>query len=415
LAEIYDFPYNKFNNDAAVSKPEERLNDYTRETRLNKRGRMDLPFFLLTMLILVTGLIMLLSASYARSYYETYDPATGSAAPLTYFIRQVIFSVIGTTGMLVMSRIKIGIIRKYSVWLMIISIGLLFFVLLKGITGGGAERWINLFGITQLQPSEIAKLAVILTFSAWICKYGERMKTFKYGVLPFAATLAIISFLLLLQPHLSATIIILALGAMMMFAGGTRFYWFTIVIAAGWLAAKFVTNNREWLSQAIGAFEYAFERIDAWKNPEAALLEGGWQIMQSLYAVGSGGLLGLGLGQSRQKYLYLPEEHNDYIFSIVCEELGFVGATLILLLFAVLIIRGFWLAMHCRDKYSSLVVTGIMILLTLQVFLNVAVATNLMPSTGISLPFFSYGGSALCIQMAEMGIVLSVSKDIPEK
>ena len=163
-----------------------------------------------------------------------------------------------------------------------------------------------------------------------------------------------------------------------------------------------------------GLFNYAFERIDAWQHPEDMLLEGGWQIMQSLYAVGSGGLLGLGLGQSRQKYLYLPEEHNDYIFSIICEELGFIGATLILLLFAVLIIRGFWLAMHCRDRYSSLVVTGIMILLTLQVFLNVAVATNLMPSTGISLPF-SASAARLTLQMAQMGIVLSVSKDIPDK
>jgi cell division protein FtsW len=298
---------------------------------------------------------------------------------------------------------------------MVASVGLLLFVLLKGISGGGAERWINLFGITQLQPSEVAKLAVVLTFSDWICKYGEKMKTFKYGVLPFTVVLGILSILLLMQPHLSATIIILSLGLVMMFAGGTRYYWFLIFGAAFFMVAQFIMNNREWLGNAAGAFKYAIARIDAWKDPESMKLEGGWQIMQSLYAIGSGGLLGLGLGQSRQKYMYLPEEHNDYIFSIVCEELGFIGATLILLLFAILIVRGFWLALHCRDKYSSLVVTGIMALLTLQVFLNVAVATNLMPSTGISLPFFSYGGSALCIQMAEMGIVLSISRDIPDK
>jgi cell division protein FtsW len=411
-AEIYDFPYNK--PQQTDIKPEDRLNDYTKETRSIKRGRMDLPFLLMTLLIMVTGLVMLLSASYARSYYETFDPDTGAAQPLLIFIKQAIFSVIGTVGMLVISRIRIGIIRKYSFWLMIASVGLLFFVLLKGLTGGGAERWIDL-GFTNLQPSEIAKLAVILTFSVWICKFGEKMKTFKYGVLPFMVTLFILAILLLLQPHLSATIIIMMLGIMMMFIGGTRLYWFAVIFILAWLFGKFVMSNREWLGQTLSFFNYAFERIDSWQHPEDMLLEGGWQIMQSLYAIGSGGLLGLGLGQSRQKYLYLPEEHNDYIFSIICEELGFIGGTLILLLFAILIIRGFWLAMHCRDRYSSLVVTGIMILLTLQVFLNVAVATNLMPSTGISLPFFSYGGSALTLQMAQMGVVLSVSKDIPEK
>lgn len=411
-ADIYEFPYNKTKQEE--EKSEDRLRDYTKETRRVKRGRMDLPFFLMVMLILVTGLVMLLSASYARSYYETYDPVKGTAEPLIIFIKQAIFSVIGTAGMLVISRIRIDFIRKYSIWLMIVTIGLLFFVLLKGLAGGGAVRWIDL-GFTNLQPSEIAKLAVILTFSAWICKFGEQMKTFKYGVLPFMVTLLVLAVLLLLQPHLSATIIIMMLGIMMMFLGGTRLYWFAAIFVLAWLFGKFVMSNREWLGQTLGFFNYAFERIDAWQHPEDMLLEGGWQIMQSLYAVGSGGLLGLGLGQSRQKYLYLPEEHNDYIFSIICEELGFIGATLILLLFAVLIIRGFWLAMHCRDRYSSLVVTGIMILLTLQVFLNVAVATNLMPSTGISLPFFSYGGSALTLQMAQMGIVLSVSKDIPDK
>ncbi len=414
MAELYDFPYKRTPGPRAADREGAELKDYTKETALRKWSGMDLPFFLLVMLILITGLVMLLSASFPRSYYETVNSEEGPR-PLYIFIRQVIFSLLGTGGLLVITRVRIEVIRKYSFWLMAASIGLLLFVLLKGISGGGAERWINLFGITQLQPSEVAKLAVVLTFSDWICKYGERMKTFKYGVLPFAAVLGILSVLLLMQPHLSATIIIVALGFIMMFAGGTRYFWFLVFGAAFFLAAQFVMSNREWLGEAAGAFKYAIARIDAWKNPESMKLEGGWQIMQSLYAIGSGGLLGLGLGQSRQKYMYLPEEHNDYIFSIVCEELGFIGATLILLLFAILIIRGFWLALHCRDRYSALVVTGIMALLALQVFLNVAVATNLMPSTGISLPFFSYGGSALCIQMAEMGIVLSISRDIPDK
>ena len=159
-------------------------------------------------------------------------------------------------------------------------------------------------------------------------------------------------------------------------------------------------------------FPHASSRVQTWLDPFSDTSGDGYQIVQSLYAIGSGGLLGLGLGQSRQKYLYLPEEHNDFIFSVVCEELGYIGAILILALFAVLIVRGYWVAMHARDRYSSLVATGITTLLALQVFLNVAVVTNLIPCTGVSLPFFSYGGTALLIQMLEIGILLSISRDV---
>jgi len=211
--------------------------------------------------------------------------------------------------------------------------------------------------------------------------------------------------LLALEPHLSAAIIIVGVGAVMLFIGGVRLYWFVGVgVAVGGLGAI-----------AISVMDYAKERVSNWLDPFSAASDAGYQIVQSLYAVGSGGLMGVGLGQSRQKYLYLPEEHNDFIFSIVCEELGFIGAALILILFALLIVRGYWLAMHMRDRYSSLVCAGITTLLALQVFLNVAVVTNLIPCTGISLPFFSYGGTALLIQMAEMGIILSASRDVPTK
>ncbi len=217
--------------------------------------------------------------------------------------------------------------------------------------------------------------------------------------------MAIILGLLILEPHLSACVIIVLVGAIMMFVGGTRVFWFVLVaviaVAAGFILVKL--------------FDYAAARIAIWKDPFIDKRGDGWQIVQSLYAVGSGGLLGLGLGQGRQKYLYLPEEHNDFIFSVVCEELGFIGASLILILFAILIIRGFWIAMHARDRYGSMIVTGLTSLLAIQVFLNVAVVTNLIPSTGISLPFFSYGGTALVLQLAEMGIILSVSRDIEAK
>jgi len=236
--------------------------------------------------------------------------------------------------------------------------------------------------------------------------------------------------LLRFEPHLSAIIIVTALAAIMMFVGGTRLRWFLLVIAilvamvGGFIffqlrstapdvemrdvSMETVRNNLD-----LSGLGYEGRRINAWLNPDADPLRDGFQIRQSLNAVGSGGLLGLGLGQSRQKHLYLPEEHNDYIFAIVCEELGFIGAMLILMLFVLLIIRGYWLAMHANDKFSSMITIGITSLLALQVFLNVAVVTNLLPATGISLPFFSYGGTALWIQLVQIGIILAVSREIP--
>jgi len=255
------------------------------------------------------------------------------------------------------------------------------------------------------------------------------MKTLKYGVFPFAAVTAITIVLLAREPHLSASVIIMALAVIMMFAGGTRLRWFllaAVIVAAG---AGLFFFARLWGGAGVGGadglaeqltqvewadeFGYAGKRIDAWLDPDGDALGDGFQTRQSLLAVGSGGLLGQGLGQSRQKYLYLPEEHNDYIFAIVCEELGFIGAILILLLFTLLIIRGYWLALHAKDKYSSLITIGITSLLAIQVFLNVAVVTNLVPATGISLPFFSSGGTALWIQLVQMGIILAVSREIP--
>ena len=408
MAELYEFP---------GKEKGERLSGGEAPAKKRKRGRMDVPFCLLTLLILLVGLVMLLSASYVRAYYESYG-SSGVPDAAAYFKRQLIYSIIGIAGMLFISRVRLSFVRKVSFFGLAISIVLLMLVLLRGLSGNGAERWLGIPGVITFQPSEVVKFAVVVAFSAWICEYGEEMKTFKKGVVPFAVALGVITVLLLLQPHLSATIIILLLGLMMMFAGGTRLRYiatFVLLAALGFAVLMHLINSQSQILQKVSFFKYAVDRVTAWKDPGSVLREGGWQIIQSLYAIGSGGLLGLGLGQSRQKYMYLPYEHNDYIFSIVCEELGFVGGVLILLLFALLIIRGFWLAMHCRDKYSSLVVTGMMILLSLQVFLNVAVVTNLVPATGISLPFFSYGGTALDIQLAEMGIVLSASRDIPDK
>lgn len=373
---------------------------FERTTTRVRRGSMDLPFAALTLLLLTIGVVMVLSASYARAYYSE---ATGHNAAY-YFMRQLGFALAGVGAMYALSLFPMQFYRRVSFLVIAAAVGLLALVPVIGVSQGDAKRWISL-GFTTFQPSEIAKIGIILYFASLICKFKGRMRTVRYGILPFAGVLLLVVALLVMEPHFSAAIIIIAIGAVMLFLGGVRLYWFVGALIAA-LAA---------LGVVMTFFPYASSRITTWLDPFANTSGSGYQIVQSLYAIGSGGLFGLGLGQGRQKYLYLPEEHNDFIFPVVCEELGFVGAIAILLLFALLVIRGYWLAMHMRDRYSFLVTAGITTLLAIQVVLNVAVVTNLVPCTGISLPFFSYGGTALLIQLAEMGIVLSASRDIPAR
>lgn len=362
-------------------------------TVVDERGMIDFPFLVLTLLLVVVGLIMLFSASFARAYQNEGNSAY-------YFVRQVGFAVGGIIAMLLVSRVNYFIWYRFSVWILAGSVLLLLLVPIAGIGENGAKRWIRLAGIS-FQPSEIAKLAVILSFASAMSVFRDKMDTFKYGVLPYIAVLGVIGGLLLIEPHLSATLIIAAVGAVMMFLGGTKKRWFLIgfLIILGVVAIFFITKG-----------EYAMQRITAWLHPENDPADSGYQIIQSRYAIGSGGAVGLGFGKSRQKYLYLPEEHNDYIFAIVCEELGFVGALVVIALFVLLIVRGYWIAMHAKDRFASLTAAGITTLLALQVFLNIGVVTNFLPSTGISLPFFSYGGTALLLQLFEMGIVLGISR-----
>jgi len=367
-----------------------------------RKGPMDLPFLLITLLLLGIGVVMVLSASFASAYYNVGGITGGN--PTFYFLNQTFFALSGVVLMLVISRVPTPLFSRLSYVAMVVALALLALVPFIGVTGGGATRWISL-GITTFQPSELAKAAVVLCFAKMVCQYKDKMRTFRYGIFNFIVILGVITFLLYLQPHLSAMVIILGLGVIMMFLGGVHWGWF-----AGGLTALgaigFVVVNR---------MGHAITRITAWQDPFADPLGTGFQIIQSQLAIGSGGLLGLGLGQSRQKYLYLPEEHNDYIFAIVAEELGFVGGMLILCLFAVLIIRGYWIAMHAKTKYGGLIAAGMTSMLALQVFLNVGVVTNLLPPTGISLPFFSYGGTALWMQLICMGVVLAVSREIPVK
>ncbi len=409
MAELYDFPYQKPQQPEVLPEPEQK----PARRRGGRLGRVDVPFLVLTLLLLAVGLIMLLSSSYAIAYFETVTD-TGEAAPMRYFTTQAIYAVIGIGAMIVVSFIPMSFLRRLSFLSLLAALGLLLGVLLTGLRGNGAVRWIQIGPITA-QPSELVKAAVILAFADWTCRFGpERMRTFTWGVVPFAAVLIIFSFLLLEQPHLSATIIILGIGAIMMFAGGTRWYWFAVAAVVVLMVVFYLRGHADWVVEK-AKDSYMFARIAAWLDPESQRLGDGWQIIQSLYAIGSGGLLGLGLGNSRQKYLYLPEAQNDYIFSIICEELGFVGAVLILLLFAVLILRGFWLALQCKNQFSRMMVIGFTGLIAIQVFLNVGVVTNFLPSTGISLPFFSSGGTALIVQMAEVGLILSASREVANK
>ena len=376
-----------------------RLTDFSATGVKERRAGFDTPFFLLVILLLSMGVVMVLSSSYARAYYDPGNITGGNAS--YYFVRQLLFALLGTGVMLLASRLPMGFYRRYSFHFLAFALLLLMLVPFVGVKVNGSRRWLGVGGLT-LQPSELAKLGVILAFSVMICKLRDRMKTFRYGILPFAAILCLIVGLLVLEPHFSASIIIIAVGGVMLFLGGVRLGWFIgAAIAAG-----------SALAVLLAFFPYASSRITTWRDPFSSSSDEGYQIVQSLYSIGSGGLSGLGLGGSRQKFLYLPEEHNDFIFAVACEELGFIGAALILTLFALLILRGYWIALHCRERYDFLVCAGISTLLAIQVFLNVAVVTNLVPCTGISLPFFSYGGTALLIQLGEMGIILSASRTI---
>ena len=391
--------------------------DLTRQQQL-AQGPVDLPFLALVLILLGIGLVMLLSAS---SYAASMDKATGYDATY-YFKRQAAFAVMGVIIMYVVSRFDYQRWRGLSPFILGAAILLLIAVLIPGVgvTHNHATRWLKI-GI-EFQPSEVAKIGVVLFFSANLCKrdqtpkipkgrYREPVQSLRkfwywsdlHDIWYLVVVLLIIAALMIKEPHLSGTILILAAAAAILFAAGVKLFWFLVGGGLGAFGVWFI----------LVVVGYNGDRIKTWMDPWWDPGKNSYQILQSIYAVASGGLNGLGLGLSRQKYLYLPEEQNDFIFAIVCEELGFIGAAIIIALFALLVIRGYWLALHARDRFGALVIVGITTLLAVQVFLNIAVVTNLIPATGISLPFFSYGGTALIIQLAEMGIVLAVSRQIP--
>lgn len=365
---------------------------------VKKMQPLDWPFAILVLILVVFGLVMVFSASYAYAYYRMKGDS------LNYIRPQAMFAAIGIAAMFIISVIDYHILHRFAWPLMALTLVLLVIVLFMAPING-AKRWITLpFGLGTLQPSEIAKFAVILLFAHIIAVNHDRMKKFTYGVVPFLLILGVIAGMMLLEPHLSGTLLILGIGVVMMFVGGTNLMWFGIAIGG--------------LVVAIGGalllmpdlVPYATSRLQYWIDPFSDPLGKGHQTIQSLYAISSGGVFGLGIGNSRQKHLYVPEPANDFIFSILCEELGFIGAMLVILLFIFLLARGLYIAFHAKDKFGCMLVVGIMVQVILQTVLNVAVVTNTIPNTGISLPFFSYGGTSLSMLLCEMGVVLSVSR-----
>jgi len=365
-------------------------------------GGVDVTFLVVVLILLGVGILMMFSASYAIAINE-------NKVGYYYAIRQVIFGGIGLIAMLIMSFVDYRIFQKGWIALTayVGSIIMLILVLLVGTDlGTGCKRWINL-GFTTFQPSELAKFAVVILFAYAINNNYDRMKKATVGVIPFMLMLGIIALLLMRQPHLSCTILIALIGVVLMFVGGAK-VWHLLI--AGLLAVLGVAGLVIYKMFAED-YNYFGKRLSTWLHPfDSADLASTWQSRQSLIAIGSGGVFGLGLGESRQKYLYLPEAENDFVFAVVCEELGLIGAITVILLFVMLVVQGFHIASKAKDRFGMLITIGFTLQIGLQAFINMSVVSGLVPNTGISLPFFSYGGTALIMQLMQMGIVLNVSR-----
>ena len=364
-------------------------------------GDIDLMLLVFLLALLVIGLVLLFSASYVKAYYD-------SGNPYYYIARQSIGSVSGVVFMFFISKIKYQYLRLAAVPLMIVAFLLLILVLVHPHVIPGKEnmkRWLG-FGPITFQPSEVAKFALILFLAFSMERRSKLLQTKVWAGFPYIALVGLVCALVVLENHLSGTMILAAIGILMVYFGGMRVPLWLYILGAGFIvgAAYLLIRHPQILQDYMG------ERITAWLNKDYDPLGARYQVNQSLYAIGSGGLFGTGLGASKQKYLYIPEPQNDFIFAIVCEELGFIGALSIVLLFALLVWRGVTIGIRARDKFGALLALGIMMQIGVQVALNIMVVTDTIPNTGISLPFFSYGGTALLMQLGEMGIVLGISR-----
>ena len=366
------------------------------------KGSIDIPFLALTIALLTIGLVMLFSASYPYAYYNRDHNS------YFFFTRQLIFAVIGLVVMFVISKINYKWFKAATPVILVISLLLLVIVLFYHTNIAGADdsdfkRFIPI-GPFTFQPSDLAKFALILTLSLYISMEWKRMKTFKYGIVIPIVIIGVFCGLIYLEHHMSCVILMFFIGATLMFVGGSDWKLFAFGLALMVLAIIAVISFPQLLEN------YAGERITAWLNKSYSPDDKRWQTNNSLYAIGSGGLTGVGLGNSKQKYLYVSEPQNDFIFSIVCEELGFIGAAVIIVLFAALVIRGFIIAKNSRDKFAALVAVGVSSQIGIQVGLNILVVTDSIPNTGIALPFFSYGGTSILLLLVEIGAVLAISR-----
>ena len=376
-----------------------------------RNSDISLSFFAYVMILLVVGIVMMSSASYAWAYSEH------DGDGLFYAKSQAKHAVIGFAALLFfmkmdyhnLKNIKLPGLKKFNIagLLYVVGILLLIAALLVGNDEGGemgAKRWLTL-GPVNFQPSEVAKLAIIIFFAYSMERDGKNMDRFGVGIIKYAVLMGIYAMLLYFEPHLSGLILIASISVAMILCGGANKKQFLVLgISVVALAAIII------FVQAKIPGSYVSVRIKSWQDPFADILDDTWQTANSMIAIGSGGLFGLGLGNSRQKYLYLPETKNDFVFPIVCEELGFVGALAIILVFFLLVVEGFSIAVRCKDRFGMLIAVGITTQIGIQTVLNLAVVSNLIPNTGISLPFFSYGGTALIMQLAEMGIMLNISQ-----
>ena len=383
-----------------------KLKTGVRNSFLYAKGGFDVTFFAAVLALMTIGLVMLFSASYPYAYQKY------NGDSYYFFKRQLIFAVLGVIVMIVVSKINYKWVKIIEKPLFVVTIFLLVLVLFYHVNlddrSEDFKRWIPLGPIT-LQPSDIAKFSLVLTLSAYIGKYRKYMQRLTYGVLFPGLIIGLFCVLIYLENHLSCTVLMFMIGITLMFCGGTRWQWFVGGLCVVGAVAFVIIKNPDVLPS------YQADRIRAWTDKTFQPLGLRWQTNNSLYAIGSGVFFGVGLGNSKQKYLYVSEPQNDFIFSIVCEELGFLGAIVILALFALLFWRGIKIAQRCDDKYAALVVIGIVSQVAIQTLFNVLVVTDTFPNTGIALPFFSYGGTALLMLCFEMGVVLSVSRKVNTK
>lgn len=364
---------------------------------------VDFTLVITVLLLLSIGLVMVLSASSPTSLQEHENS-------YHFFIRQLAFAIVGLIGMYFVSKIDYRLFQKFYKHAWWLSVILLVLVLLIGIEGGGAKRWISL-GFTTFQPSEIVKFLMIVFYAGILVKNRSELGKFWKGLVKHTLYLLPIIGLLLLEPHVSTSMVIIMTCCIMLIMAGCKFWQFA---AAGAVAGGGIGTIAVLLFLTVEKFQerfqYVLTRITTFMDPWQDASGSGWQVIQSLYAIGSGGLFGAGLGESKQKYLYLPEPHNDFIFSVLAEEFGFIGCLVVFLLFAIFIWRGILIAMKAPDMFGSLVAIGITALVGIQAIINIAVVTSSMPATGMQLPFFSYGGTALCILLCEVGVLLSISR-----